>query len=388
MPPPFATTYQQVTIQRGMVVDVDPINYTVDVRTSGTYEYHEACPYASPYCHPIGGEGIDFMPEQGSIVYLCHGSEPERLPFVIGWIMPEDSNGSSRGNRKRLNRGDIRLGTRDGCEMWMHRGGVLEIGSGQMPRRMYIPTLNTIRDYCLNYELYFVGGEDKYLVKRGETSQDAQAEVIHEKSLRRHTSDKLASVEIREGKVSDTVVLETSVFDVLAADRRELKIRLQMHKDGRVDWDVQDSWSLIVGKHALVEAAEDLYLISGAGPSSTYNSKMEIRADSGNMEIMAKTGSVTVKAPKGTLTLASKKVNITLAHGTGRFTGRSFIFGAGAKAVVLDPDHLANIFNNHTHIVSVPTTLGPPGLPVPVGSAVPSSTLSRNTLRSKIIHGE
>jgi hypothetical protein len=375
MPLPTASAYQQVTIQRGMVLSVDPVNYTVDVRTSGTYEYHETCPYMSPYVHPMGGEGIDFMPEEGSIVYLCHPSEGERLPFVIGWIMPEDTKGSSRANRKSLNRGDVRLSTRDGCEMWMHRGGVLEIGSGQMPRRMYIPTLNTIRDFCINYELYFVGGHDKYLVKRAETSASAKAEVVHDRSIRRLAKDKLATVEVKEGKVSDEVVLETSIYDVQSADQRTLKIKLQMGKDGKVSWTATDEWSLKSDTDVLIEAARDMVLVSGSGGGT----KMELRADTGNLEMMSMTGNASLKAPSGMLTLAGSRSTLTIGNRGMAFQGPKFSVGSGAKHVVIDPGTLVNWLNSHVH---EGVTVGPGT------SGTPFVLLNVNSVKSKKMYGE
>jgi len=201
------------------VVDVNFVNWTVDVFSAFDQRYFPNIQVASPYVHPNRGEGIYAMPE---IMAKCLVAIPSDLgspPYVIGFVMrmedkqvPEgeetDSSGGMgpstfAGNRKRGKPGDIVMKGRDGNFVVLHRGGVLQVGSTSLAQRIYIPLRNLITDVSQNYEHFNMGGAINWGISTGETT--AEPETEFRQVFRLFANDIMADARIAIGKVHQPI---------------------------------------------------------------------------------------------------------------------------------------------------------------------------------------
>ena len=151
-------------IQHARVLDVDIASYTLTIATEFAKKPMSGIPFSSPYQHMNNGEGIYFMPEVGSLCWVCEPSDGG-MPFVIAWA-PAQDEGDFKSGKQDLNPGDIYLGTRDENFLILRRGGIVQIGGGPLSQRLYLPVNNTIKDFCENYSLNTVGGDFEWSVKR------------------------------------------------------------------------------------------------------------------------------------------------------------------------------------------------------------------------------
>jgi hypothetical protein len=205
-------------------------HWTADVVTKNSQRQLIDLQWSNPYFHFAGGEGIFVMPEVGAMVKVCMPSDGP--PFILCFVTTfereqtnsSDTDGSAqtslqpdspqsqenprevtyRSGRPKLEQGDIMLRTRDGNALWLHRGGVVEIGSTAISKRYYIPLLNTIRDICENYELASLAGELSWQVTRADQNPEGSAEAVFTLSSRNFAQDKFATVFLRVGHVDDT----------------------------------------------------------------------------------------------------------------------------------------------------------------------------------------
>lgn len=208
------------------VVDLNLVNWTVDVVTKFDQRSYLGIQVASPYAHFNRGEGFFAMPDVGAKCYVCIPSDGPP-PFVGCFIMPmETIDGASEeapggtdggkggvtqeataasfaGGRTRAKPGDIGIRNRDGSFVYLHRGGVLQIGASELAQRIYIPLQNLITDISENYRHQSVNGSINWFVSHGESSTNPP-------SVSRHTyrilaGDAKASVRVAIGKLSDVV---------------------------------------------------------------------------------------------------------------------------------------------------------------------------------------
>src|SRR5512140_3956649 len=89
-------------IETGQVVDVDIETYSVTCVTQYTKKALSNLAFATPYQHHSNGEGIYFMPEVGSLVWICFPSDGSK-PFVLAWAPAREENDSLRSNKQGLN---------------------------------------------------------------------------------------------------------------------------------------------------------------------------------------------------------------------------------------------------------------------------------------------
>ena len=177
--PPVKSGPKPSYIHQAKILDVNITNWTLSVHTEFTQKPLTDIPFAVPYMHPNNGEGIYFMPEVGSICWLCEPSDGGK-GFVIAWAPPSvDGPGQFRGHRQDLNPGDIYLGTRDENFLILRRGGVVQIGGTGLCQRMFLPINNTIKDFCENYGLHTLGGDLEWTVNREETIDNGHRPAIH-----------------------------------------------------------------------------------------------------------------------------------------------------------------------------------------------------------------
>ena len=98
-------------------MNVNAASYAVDILTDPPDErYWGDMPFASPYMHHQGGEGIYCMPEVGARCWVCWPSDA-LSPFLLAYgpyaSSDQDAANRWRSGREELRPGDIYLGTRD-----------------------------------------------------------------------------------------------------------------------------------------------------------------------------------------------------------------------------------------------------------------------------------
>jgi len=213
-------------ILEGQVVDINLVNWTVDVVTKYDQKYYLNIQVASPYAHFNKGEGFYAMPDIGAKCHVCVPSDGPP-PFVLDFIMPQETiDGASEdapggtdggkggvtqeataasfaGGRRRAKPGDIGITNRDGSFVRLHRGGVLQIGSTELAQRIYVPLQNLITDISQNYRHHNTGGSINWFIAHGESSTNPPTVSRH--TYRLLANDEKATVRVAIGKLSDVV---------------------------------------------------------------------------------------------------------------------------------------------------------------------------------------
>jgi hypothetical protein len=164
------------TVYKCEVTNVNVKTFTIDaVEVPDRSKHFIEMTYGVPYLNSRHGGGMHFMPEVGSTCYVMTTSTKGEQAVVICFVGPEldendkKKNGvdrSQRGNRPDMNPGDLYLGTVDGNEVFVRRGGVIDIKCTDVCRRLYIPVNNVIKDFCQNYQLETMAGKLKFSVQR------------------------------------------------------------------------------------------------------------------------------------------------------------------------------------------------------------------------------
>lgn len=250
----MAVTRSQATaaiVEFGRVLDVDMATYTCTVTTQFTKKPQSGITFATPYQHFANGEGIYFMPEVGSVCWLCFPSDGNR-PFIMAWA-PASNEGDYRSGKKDLNPGDIYLGTRDENFLILRRGGVVQVGGGPLCQRLFIPIENTIRDFCENYALNTLGGDLEWSIGREESTTDGKRPALLKIHAREFADDTkpVAKLEIGSHESSDKTILSLTV-NASGDEGAAKKIELLLDKDGNVKWTVENDVTWVVrGKFSL-----------------------------------------------------------------------------------------------------------------------------------------
>jgi hypothetical protein len=248
-------------IEHGRVVDVNMSSYTITVATEYTKKPLTDISFAVPYCHSYNGEGIYFMPEVGSLCWICEPSDGS-MPFVLAWSPSQDEN-DFRARRQDLNPGDIYLGTRDGNQLWLRRGGVVQIGATGLCQRIFLPVNNTINDFCENYNLQTLGGSLNWNIVRSENDTDGHRPALFALNAKEFADDPdpIATLEIGSHGSSDDTILLLSIKASGNQGAAE-QISLKMDKDGNINFTcVKDFNHTVKGKYT-VSATGDMLLTS------------------------------------------------------------------------------------------------------------------------------
>jgi hypothetical protein len=215
-------------IHEARIIDINLSTWTVDVRTQYDRRYFLNVQVASPYLHPINGEGIYAFPEVGANCLVCIPSDGPP-PIVLAFMMPATSLGdvgtdeapdgtapsaaaisptgsTYGGGRFRPKPGDIYLKGRDGNFCVLHRGGVLQIGSTALAQRLFIPINNVLTDISQNYHHYNTGGAINWTVATGPDIDDPPT--CFKQSFRLHSNDARATIRVSAGTIADIVGLD------------------------------------------------------------------------------------------------------------------------------------------------------------------------------------
>jgi len=266
-----------VEIYAGKVLDVDPSTWTMIVSTTIGRRRSYAVPIDSVYTHRDEGEGIHFMPEVGTFVWLCYPSDSEK-PFVVSFgRVLSDQGGDNRQNRPRMNPGDLALLTRDRNGVFIRRGGYLEILSTPIARTIYHPLDNSIMHLAENYRVETFSGSSKWEVDRPEEDPDGKVGAHLTIQSKEFADSPLYTTQVSAGRVGgDQIsfqfegdpartplldrILELKVFSdeaVSSVDDLVATIDVSATKEGDVQWDIEGAVSgdvegfsiLTVGQH-------------------------------------------------------------------------------------------------------------------------------------------
>lgn len=227
----FRTSFTQMAgndpaeIVQAKVVNVNMVNYTVDVYAQFDQKRYFDIQVMSPYLHYSQGEGMSVMPEPGAKCVVCLPSD-STSPFVMGFVMPlevvdlatpdapsgttsqsspgaSSSGASFAGGRPKASPGDMYLRTRDNNFIILHRGGVLQIGATNLAQRIYIPLNHVIADFSQIYEHFNAGGSVRWGLQQNADENNLQSEYTH--SFRVMANDKAADVRVKVGTVNDFI---------------------------------------------------------------------------------------------------------------------------------------------------------------------------------------
>lgn len=215
-------------IHEARIIDINLVNWTVDVFTIFDQRRYFEVQVAAPYLHSNFGEGIYAFPEIGAKCLVCIPSDGPP-PFILAFIMPAEtipdatdpdeapqgtqggqggvvqnaSDSTYRGGRARAKPGDIVMKGRDGNFVTLHRGGVLQIGSTQLAQRIYIPLGNFVTDISENYNHFNTGGSINWGLRPG--SPDENPETEWRQTFRVFANEEFADVRLSVGKVHNPV---------------------------------------------------------------------------------------------------------------------------------------------------------------------------------------
>jgi len=280
-------------IERALVLTVNTDEYTVDVRTEFTYTPRLNISFMVPYAHHANGEGINFMPEVGSTCWLATPSEEGLRSFVMGWTVQWEE-GSFRSGRPLLNPGDLHFSTRDGNFLAIRRGGIVQIGSGPVCQRIYIPIRNYIRDMAENYGLHTPGGDLTWEVARTDEDADGHRGTSYTLACKEFADDPnekpVAFLKFGSHGSSDDTILTLQTRDKGGGVE---KTTLKITKTGDVSWKIE--------RNVTLDITGDLV--------ATMKGKMEATAQS--MKLTSKS-TLEASAPTA-ITLASGGTQLALA---------------------------------------------------------------------------
>lgn len=281
-------------IQSARVLDVNIKNYTLAVASQFAKKPLIGIPFMVPYNHHHSGEGIYFMPEVGSVCWICFPSDGNK-PFVMGWGMTSESS-SYRGRRQDLNPGDIYLGTRDDNCIILRRGGVVQIGATPLAQRIYLPVNNTIRDFCENYGLHTLGGDLEWTIAREETTTDGTRPALLRVRAKEFADDKayVAELQIGSHEGNDQTILSL-IVNASGADNAAQKFSLEIGKDGSVAWKTEFDVTWDIKGRFAVKATDTISMESDQAIQLTAKDNFTAKGSLAKME--ASMGAATVKSP-------------------------------------------------------------------------------------------
>ena len=356
----------QVIIEEGRIINVNMRRWTADVRASTNQSLFLDIQWGNPYLHFSQGEGIYAMPEVGAVCKVARGSDAP--PFIMCFTTAFERNqsasatqgerdlseGQEQSNaninfsagRPDLQQGDIMMRTRDGNQVFLRRGGVVEIGATAVSKRIYIPLLNYIRDFCENYALHTFGGDLTWTVRRVDDDPAGLAKALLTIKAKESAQDEKATVGVRIGEVNDDDrlslivapdAIDMETFEVDGSPLFELKI----DKEGSVEATskkdvtitVENELSVTVQGSATYEFQSGQTVNVSGNQETSVDGTHKLTASSSDERI---SGNKTINAP-----------SIDLGGSGGE---------PAAKAVTL-----AAWLAGHTH----PPTGGPPVAPPP-----------------------
>jgi hypothetical protein len=350
-----------VVIQRARVLDVDIRAYTVSVVTEYTTKPLSGISFATPYQHFANGEGIYFMPEVGSVCWLCEPSDGS-MPFVLAWA-PAQDEGDFRALKVSLNPGDIYLGTRDENAIILRRGGILQISSTPLCQRIFMPINNTIKDFCENYGMYSLAGDMEWAVTILPESQDGKrpAHFLLKSKEFANDPNPIAELEIgSHGEGADTIL--SMIVRESGAAGANTQIALSFDKTGNVQWDVEKDVQWDVAGEFNLNVAKDMKLHSDT--NATLEGMEQATVSGGLVNVESISGAINLQAATG--------VAVTCGSG-----GPALKVGLGTSPTLLATPAVLAWLSAHVHTSAAPGVVtSPPVVPFPAALAQAKDIMS------------
>ena len=339
-------------IQKARVLDVDLSTYTLSVATEYAKKPMSGISFATPYQHLNNGEGIYFMPEVGSVCWLCEPSDG-CMPFVLAWASAQNE-ADFTSQKKQLNPGDIYLGTRDDNFLFLRRGGVVQIGATGICQRIFMPVNNTISDFCENYGLHTLAGDLEWTIGRTDQTTDGRRPGLLKVYAKEFADDPgpVAELEIGSHSSDSDTILTLKIRDKGGGQEQ---VSLTVKKTGEVDWVIQKDLSEQVNGDWGVSVAGDIAITGKKKITLSATGDFKAHTDA-NATLEAQ--QVTVDAPM------TKMTGVTQAN--------------GGLPVALAPALLMWL-GTHTHNIVLPAPGSPTSPPV---AAPPGSIASGNLFSS------
>ena len=352
---------QPASVERGRIISVNIRTFTVDARTENTNKLFSDKPFMTPYCGQSQGEGMNFMPEVGTVCWICTPGGDHEAAFILGWSMASE-DGSYRGGRVLLNPGDIHYSTQDGNFLILRRGGVVQIGSTPVCQTIYLPLLNSIRQYSENYEVHTPGGDLTWLVDRDDENGEGHKEttlILAAKEFADDPNDMpIAVLKMGSHKASGTTIL--------SLETAQGKTSLKIEKSGNVSWEVQNLTLTAKGKAD----------VTVTGP---------LRATAASIQLTT-AGALTASATAG-VALTSSGGSIGIVGGVPTIDGSQITLGAGtSEAVINSPDFATWVqtvtANLNTAIAALTTGAGAAPVPGLTPVTAPTEHVSKKVKAS------
>lgn len=330
--------FDSAMMVQGRVVNVNLVNWTVDVASVFDQTRYFDIQVGSPYVHGNAGEGISVVPEVGAKCMVCIPSDTSP-PYVSSFVMPFEivdlatetsprgitsqssdgattSGASFAGGRPRAKPGDIILKGRDGNFAVLHRGGVLQIGSTELSQRIFIPLNNVMMDISDNYYHHNAGGTQYWGMQPSPTQDKFPTEYLQ--TFRIFANDKYADVRVKAAKVTDpfkgVVDKNASIGDVV------YEVTVAPQGFDPATGAIQDAKALT---QRFVFDKSGNALLGGTGKLSIYYKKNINIYSGASIDIQADS-SASLKASKGATVDGGAFTNIK---------GKVVRLGPGAKPV-------------------------------------------------------
>lgn len=319
-------------IHEARVFNVNMTNWTVDVQTIFDQKVMLDVQVSAPYLHPNSGEGIYAVPEVGSkclIAIPSDGPPPVVLQFIMpivtnpntstdeapvgtapsGGVKKDSGDYDFAGGRTRGKPGDLVMRGRDGNFVIVHRGGVLQMGSGPLAQRICIPLQNLVTDISQNYNHFNGGGSISWGIQdRGNDDPGAE----YRFTQRIYANDEFADIRIDMGRVRSPVpeptgddgetsnleqlgigtddeivyefVLSKNGFETDAgefkADAGDVKLRMFFDRGGNAMARFEGSVDLRIKKKLRITIDDDVQIICKKNASITADGKLSLTGKS------------------------------------------------------------------------------------------------------------
>lgn len=203
------------SIFQGRIVAVDGARWTCSVSCEAIKRSFAEVAIPSLYAS-MSGEGIHYMPEIGTICYVCVPSD-EGIPFLLMSAPSVSSSskdgqpGSFHSNRPYLNPGDMVVLTKDGNGFIARRGGVTEFRGSALSRIVTNPFTNQIAAFAENWKVETFGGTSEWSTNFREESSYGELTCSLETTVREFVSSPSWSVRTIEGATDIRVELDGPV---------------------------------------------------------------------------------------------------------------------------------------------------------------------------------
>jgi hypothetical protein len=292
------------------------------------------------------------MPEIGATAQVCVSSDG--TPFLLGFtgaFEREDGDASFRGGRPRAKLGDIILRGRDGNRVYLHRGGVLEVGSETLPRSFYIPLQGLIRHVGVRHESLYAGGSVNWDVQRSDEADEEGPDAVLTLLAFSKATEEKATVRLRLGRLDggdDRVefLVAPTALDKTGAPSASV-FSFLVDKDGAAECAIADNLTLTV---------EGELSFSGEG-AATLSFASDCDVSVGGDSTFDVSGRATFSAQD----FVARAASVLLDSSNVQLGGEG-----GSKVVVASP--MFEAFLSHTHSVTG-TATGPPTV-VPLSLAM------------------